>query len=217
MRRLAIEVGSWRCGLIRGAARPEVRRRAEALAAEIASRGKSAAFGDQEAIGGNTKRGMMMKAAPGTALEVVKPQFLLEFLEVALDSPAQLGGLDQLLKRRVRRKVGQPILGGFGAGFGPLDEQPLLLRRTGTPIVAVGGTHPERGKARAHHAGGAVTPAHRAPGAGCKSQGQFTYRQRLVGSIAAQELGRSPAAAIRRRSQRQIAFRPYGGRALHPH
>jgi hypothetical protein len=29
---------------------------------------------------------------------VVKPQFLLEFLEVALDSPAQLGRPDQLLK-----------------------------------------------------------------------------------------------------------------------
>ena len=98
MRRVAIEVGSWRCGLSRGTAGPEVARRAEALAAERACGGKSAAFGDQEAIGGNAECGMMMEAAPGTALEVVKPQFLLEFLEVALDSPAQLGGPDQLFK-----------------------------------------------------------------------------------------------------------------------
>ena len=98
MRRVAIEVGSWRCGLNRGTAGPEVARRAEALAAARACGGKSAAFGDQEAVGANAERGMMMEAAPGTALEVVKPQFLLEFLEVALDSPAQLGGPDQLFK-----------------------------------------------------------------------------------------------------------------------
>src|SRR5215469_11228880 len=111
-RRLAIEVGSWRCGLSRGTAGPEVARRAEALAAARASGGKSAAFGDQEAVGGNAERGMMMEAAPGTALEVVKPQFLLEFLEVALDSPAQLGRPDQFFKWCGRSKVSQPILTG---------------------------------------------------------------------------------------------------------
>ena len=90
-RRLAIEVGSWRCGLSRGAARSEVGRRAEAFAAEAASGGKNAAFGDQEAVGRNAECGMMMEAAPGTALEVVESQLLLEFLEVALNAPAQLG------------------------------------------------------------------------------------------------------------------------------
>ena len=48
-RRLAIEVGSWRSSLIRAAAGPEVGRRADAVAAEVASGRKSAAFGDQEA------------------------------------------------------------------------------------------------------------------------------------------------------------------------
>src|SRR5215472_7725500 len=199
MRRLAIEVGSWRCGLIRSAARPEAGRRAEAWAAEVASGGKNAAFGDQEAVGGNTKRGMMMEATPGTALEMVKPQLLLEFLEVALDSPAQLGGPDQLFKRGGSGEVGQPILGGFGAGFGPLDEQPPLVMKAGAPIVTVGGTHPDCGKTRAHHAGRALTPAHRAIKRGRKSQSEFAHRQRLMGSIAAQQLGRPPAASIRRR------------------
>src|SRR5215472_18920156 len=103
---------------------------------------------------------MMMEAAPGTALEVVESQLLLEFLEVALDAPAQLGQPDQLLKRRGGCEVGQPILGRFGAAFGPLDEQPLLAMREGAPVVAVGGTHPDGGSA--------LTPGHCAPGRGCK-------------------------------------------------
>jgi hypothetical protein len=151
MRRLAIEVGSWRCGLIRGAAWPKMVRRPDTFAAEAVSGGKSAAFGNQEAIGGNTKRGMMVKSAPGTALEVVESQLLLEFKKVVLDSPAQLGSPDQLLKRRGGREVGQPILSRFGAARGPLDQQPLLAMRNGTPIIAVGGTYPDGGKARAHH------------------------------------------------------------------
>ena len=126
MRRLAIEVGSWRCGLIRSAARPEAGRRAEAWAAEVASGGKNAAFGDQEAVGRNAECGMMMEAAPGTALEVVESQLLLEFLEVALDAPAQLGQPDHRFKRRGGGAVGRPILGGLGGACGPFDEQPLL-------------------------------------------------------------------------------------------
>src|SRR5215472_17462913 len=135
MRRVAIEVGSWRCGLSRGTAGFEVVRRAEVLAAARACGGKSAAFGDQEAIGGNAERGMMMEAAPETALEVVKPQFLLEFLEVALDSPAQLGRPDQLPKWCGRGKISQPLLSGFGGSFGPFDELPLLAVGDGLPII----------------------------------------------------------------------------------
>jgi hypothetical protein len=110
--------------------------RAEALAAAAASGGKSAAFGDQEAVGGDAQGPMMMEAAPGTALEMIEPQFLLEFLAVALDAPAQLGSPDQLLERRGGGEVGQPILGGFGVAVGPLDEQPLLAMREGAPVVA---------------------------------------------------------------------------------
>jgi len=142
-RRLATEVASWRCGLIRGATRPEVARHADAFAAQMATGGKSAAFGGQEAVGGDTERCMMVKSAPGTALEVVEPQLLLEFKIVVRDSPAQLGGPDQLLERRGHREVGQPILSGLGAVFGPFDEQPLLAVGDGLPVVAVGGTHPD--------------------------------------------------------------------------
>ena len=97
IRRLAMELGSWRCGLSRGAAGPEVARQAEAWAAKRACGGKSAAFGDQKAVSRDAQRAMMMEAAPGTALKVVEPQLLLEFLKVALNSPAQLGNSDQFL------------------------------------------------------------------------------------------------------------------------
>ena len=55
MRRVAIELGSWRCGLNWGAAGPEVTRRAEALTAQSTTGGKSAALGHQKAVGGNTQ------------------------------------------------------------------------------------------------------------------------------------------------------------------
>jgi hypothetical protein len=159
---------------------------------------------------------MMVEAAPGTTLEVARPQFLLEFLEVALDAPVQLGNPDQLLERRGGREIGQLIPGGFGAAFRPLNEQPLLVMREGAPVVAVGDTYPEGGKARTHHANGTLTPSHCAPGCGRKSEGQFTHRLRLVGSIAAQQLGWSTTASIWRRSQRHTALGPHRGRALDP-
>lgn len=87
---------------------------------------------------------MMMEAAPETAVEMAQPELLLEFEEVALDSPAQLGQPDQFLKRDEGGKVAQPILGRFGAPFGPLDDQPLFAVGNGTPIIAMGGTHAKR-------------------------------------------------------------------------
>ncbi len=64
------------------------------LAAAKASEGKGATFGDQEAVGGDTQRGTLVEAAPGTPLKVVEPQFLLEFQKVAFDTPMQLGQPD---------------------------------------------------------------------------------------------------------------------------
>jgi hypothetical protein len=195
IRRLAMELGSWRCGLNRGTAGPEVARWAEAWAAERTSGGKSAAFGNQKTVSRDAQGAMMMEAAPGTALKVVEPQLLLEFLKVALNSPAQLGNSDQFLKWCGGGQVGQPILSRFGSPCGPFDKQPLLAVGDGLPIAAVGGTHPDRGKARAQHAGSALTPAHRAIGRGRKAQGQLPHRQGLLGGSAAQQLTRSPAAA----------------------
>jgi hypothetical protein len=71
IRRLAIELGSWRGGLNRGTAGPEVARWAEAWAAERTSGGKSAAFANQKAVSRDAQRAMMMEAPPAMALNVV--------------------------------------------------------------------------------------------------------------------------------------------------
>jgi len=40
-----------------------------------------------------------MEAAPSASLEVSEANLLLEFLIVALDAPAQFGGIDQIDER----------------------------------------------------------------------------------------------------------------------
>ncbi len=64
----------------------------------------------QEAVGGDAESGVVMKAAPATALVLSQPQVLLEILVVALDSPAHLGLVDHALQRRVLGQRGQPVL-----------------------------------------------------------------------------------------------------------
>jgi hypothetical protein len=49
---------------------------------------------------------------------VAGPAFLLQFLIVALDPPAQFGQINEIPQRR--RQSGQPILRGFGFPFWPL-------------------------------------------------------------------------------------------------
>jgi hypothetical protein len=45
-------------------------------------------FGDQEPVGRDAQRGMMMKAWPSSPFKMAQANFLLEFLIVALDAPA---------------------------------------------------------------------------------------------------------------------------------
>ena len=56
-------------------------------------------LGDQEAVGGDAQRGVMMEATPAAPFIVAEPDLLLEFLIVALDAPAQFGGIDQIDER----------------------------------------------------------------------------------------------------------------------
>ncbi len=50
--------------------------------------GKSSAFAEQEAVGGDAQRGVMVEATPAASLVVAQPELLLEVLVVALDPPA---------------------------------------------------------------------------------------------------------------------------------
>ena len=44
-------------------------------------------------------RGVMMEATPAAPFKVSESHLLLEFLIVALDAPAQFGGVDQIDER----------------------------------------------------------------------------------------------------------------------
>ncbi len=90
----------------------------------------------------------MVEAAPAAALVMAKAEFLLEFLVIALDPPAQLGEIDQAFERGVIREVGEPVLGRFPLVRRPFDQQPFFGARLGQGLVAVGGAHPHPGKTR---------------------------------------------------------------------
>ena len=64
----------------------------------------------------------MVKAGPAAALIVAEPEFLFEFLIIALDEPSQLGEIDEALDRGLGGEVGEPVLCRFVCAQGPLDE-----------------------------------------------------------------------------------------------
>jgi hypothetical protein len=80
-------------------------------AVEALPRGKKTPLGDEEAISGDAQGGMMMKAAPATALIVIEPDFLFQFLIVALNAPSAFGGGHQIRERGVGRQGRQPVFG----------------------------------------------------------------------------------------------------------
>ncbi len=71
----------------------------------------------------------MMEATPPAAFKVPKPNLLLEFLIVALDTPAQLGEVDEFAEADIGWQRRQPILGRLGFAYGPLDQQPLFRQQ----------------------------------------------------------------------------------------
>ena len=85
-------------------------------------------LGDQEAVGCDAYRGVVMEAAPASAFEVAEAELLLELLVVALDAPAQLGEIDHAHPGNVVGKSGEPILGGLLLGFRPFDQLKKLRK-----------------------------------------------------------------------------------------
>ena len=97
---LAIECGTCRSGPT-GAARLEafgLRRCLEPSRDEAGLRGEKAALGHQETVGCDAQAGMMVKTAPTAALVVVQSDLLFQLLVVALDQPARLDALDNVVK-----------------------------------------------------------------------------------------------------------------------
>ena len=89
--------------------------RRPAVAANL-GQGKKAPLQHQKPIGGNAKRGVMMKSAPVAAFIMSEPEFLLQFLVVALDAPAQLAVATKWRRRMASGRFdSQYFAGSFSA------------------------------------------------------------------------------------------------------
>src|ERR1700681_5121722 len=117
----------------------------------------------------------MMEAAPPAPFEVAKPDLLLELLIVPLDTPAQLGKVDELAEADIGRQRRQPVLGRLGFALGPFDQQPFL-RYQFRHELAMPDPNAHAGKARRQPLGRTLPPSDRAP--------------RMLGQISRQPFGR---------------------------
>ncbi|MGY4171657.1 hypothetical protein ACVIM8_005730 [Bradyrhizobium sp. USDA 4529] len=81
----------------------------------MALRGNRLPFGDQESVGCDAERGVMVKAAP---VKVAKTGLLLELRLVAFDAIAQLG------KANERRSSTTTVIHSFTDGAGCVDGDP---------------------------------------------------------------------------------------------
>src|SRR6516164_10500921 len=115
----------------------------------------------------------MLEAPPPPALEMIQPEFVLEFLVVALDAPPQLREADEVSDRDRLRQRRQPVLRRLGVALGPLDQQPLFGPGRGALFVAMRRPDAEPCEPRAHRPPGAFAPRHNPPGGRRQFGGQL--------------------------------------------
>ena len=145
---VAIEFGTWRCGRIGGAAGSVTAGNGRFFdcSGAIRSRGGNPLLlGDQESIGCDRHRAVMVKASPRASIIVAEADFLLELLIVALDSPTQLGEIDEVAERHVVLDGCEPEFCGCSFILGPFDQQCLFGKPRFAPYR--GGTHAYASKA----------------------------------------------------------------------
>ena len=99
-------------------------------------------LGDQESVGRNAQRGVVMEAAPPTPFKMAESKLLLKLLIVALDAPAQFGDVDQPAERDVFRKGREPVFGRLVLALGPLDQQPLFRSALGELVITAASALP---------------------------------------------------------------------------
>src|SRR6187402_3022262 len=101
-----------------------------------------------------------MKARPRAPLEVIEPEFPLQFLIVAFDAPPQFANAHQGGQRRRRGQRGEVILRGRGLSARPLAQEPDLWAWAGAFGVTMGEMHADRGEARGLLSARAFAPRH---------------------------------------------------------
>ena len=125
--------------------------------------GKSSAFAEQETVGGDAQRGVMVEATPAAPLVVSQPKFLLEVLVIPLNPPAQLGGIDQRTPADAGGQRGEEVLRRLGLVGRPLDQAPFLRTWRGALAIAMRGTHAHGGEARGELGVAAFAPGDAPP------------------------------------------------------
>jgi hypothetical protein len=158
-------------------------------------RGNRSPLGDQESVGGDGKRGVVVKAAPTTSLVMAKAEFLLPFPVVTLDLQAQLGQTDE------NRAVGS-LRAAWRTSIWSAPPRRSAIRSDTIPRVwdlcgcsAMCRPHPHGGKVRGERGVGSVTPGDPTPR--CLRQGlrQLLGRDRLMPGIATDQRGRTSLSA----------------------
>src|SRR4051795_7087039 len=131
--------------------------------ANLTPMGNRPPFLNQEAVGCDAKRRVVMEPAPAAPLIVPQSEFLLELLVVALDAPAQLGQRDEAVEGDVLGKGGEPVFRRPLLLRRPLDQQPFLRAGFAKMIVAMRRPHSQTRKARGERVGRALPPRDRGP------------------------------------------------------
>lgn len=72
--------------------------------------GKGSPFADQDSIGRDAHRRVVVEADPSSTLEVAKSDFLLQVQIISLGTPAHNGDVDKTVERDVLRQRREPEL-----------------------------------------------------------------------------------------------------------
>ncbi len=111
-------------------------------------RGNRLPLGDQESVGSDAQRRVVMEAAPSAPFEMAEPDLLLELLIVALDAPAHLCGIDHPAEGYAHGKGRQPVFGRRVLALRPLDQQPFFRSAFGEIVITMRDTNAHARKAR---------------------------------------------------------------------
>src|SRR5471030_438500 len=209
---VAIEFGIWRSGRkggTSGSITVGYGRLREQRGGTRSTGGNRLPFGDQESVGCDAQRGVVMEASPSAPFEMSEPDLLLEFLVVAFDAPAQLGEVHQRVESDVLRKRREPVFGRLVLAFWPLDQQPFFRPAVGEIVIAMRGANAHACKARGQPLGRSLAPLDRAPSPLWQVESQLLDRDRSMLVVAADELRWTPLARPLFRRQRPRARCPH--------
>src|SRR5665647_1723619 len=211
---VAIEFGMWRSGRSGGSSGSVTvgyGKFREQRGGTRSTGGNRLPLGDQESVGCDAQRGVVMEAAPPTPFKMSEPELLLELLIVPFDTPAQLGGVDQSAEGDLFRKGREPVFGRLILARGPLDQQPLFRPCLSEIVIAMRDPNAHASKTRGQPLGRAFPPFDRAPCALAQSESKLLDRDRLMLAVAAHQFWSSPAGRPPFWRQRHRARRPDRG------